>query len=554
MAFASSTIFDVQNGGSDTANGGGFDPASANFATDLAATSATGTAPVCTSASYNFVAGDVGAWLYIKSGTNWTPGWYQIASVASNAATLTATIGSGYLLAGSAAGTFVPGGVTTVAGCATTASPTSGTWGIDYSQGTAPTFSYTDMVIGATTTQFTSVLKPVGPNLVGNCISVTSGTGFTVQVVQVSSVSGVTATCDKSLGTTASTGGNGGLGGSFATPGFASKQVNIASDNGCTVFLKYNASAYQASSTANAAAGRWSPGNGASLVGWNTTRTLNNTDASRPTIQPSANSVQIITTPGVGGTTFFVNLVIDGNTHTGCIGLGTSASMLVQRCKFLALAQGLVAGHLSTHVEDCEFNACTSFGLTASAAVVVLRSTAIACASGFDCQVSNCRLSYCTATGCTNPGFNLTSAVLDHCTAQGTTGGPGFNLGNGLNVLSNCLSYNNSTYGFAQGAARVDHRLINCAGGANTTANYSTTFWASQVQGFVTLSADPFTNKSASPPDLSLNATAGGGAACKAAGIATAPVGLAGTASPDIGSFQSGGTITTNTYIFGGEG
>jgi predicted transcriptional regulator len=32
-------------------------------------------------ASYNFVAGDVGAWVYIASGTNWTPGWYKIARI-----------------------------------------------------------------------------------------------------------------------------------------------------------------------------------------------------------------------------------------------------------------------------------------------------------------------------------------------------------------------------------------------------------------------------------------------------------------------------------------
>ncbi len=62
-------------------NGGGFDTGVAGFPTDGAATVATSSAPVFTSASYNFVAGDVGAWIYIKSGTNWTAGWYQITVV-----------------------------------------------------------------------------------------------------------------------------------------------------------------------------------------------------------------------------------------------------------------------------------------------------------------------------------------------------------------------------------------------------------------------------------------------------------------------------------------
>src|SRR6185503_9870086 len=92
------TIFEVRAAGSDTANGGFFDPGqTAGMNTDGAATSATGNSPVFSSASYNFVAGDVGAWVYIALGTNWTPGWYQIASVASNVATLTATIGTAYL-------------------------------------------------------------------------------------------------------------------------------------------------------------------------------------------------------------------------------------------------------------------------------------------------------------------------------------------------------------------------------------------------------------------------------------------------------------------------
>jgi len=89
MALSATTIFEVETGGSDTLNGGAFDPGqTAGMLTDGAATSATGTAPVFTSASYNFVAGDVGAWIYIASGTNWIPGWYKISSVGSNAATL----------------------------------------------------------------------------------------------------------------------------------------------------------------------------------------------------------------------------------------------------------------------------------------------------------------------------------------------------------------------------------------------------------------------------------------------------------------------------------
>src|SRR5262245_31004119 len=99
MAIANTTIYEVRSTGNDL-NGGGCTPCNANFMTDRAVSNAqgTGTGPAVTSASYTFVAGDVNAWLFIRSGTNWIPGWYQIASVAGGAATLNAAIGAAILL------------------------------------------------------------------------------------------------------------------------------------------------------------------------------------------------------------------------------------------------------------------------------------------------------------------------------------------------------------------------------------------------------------------------------------------------------------------------
>jgi hypothetical protein len=214
-AIGGNTQWDVRTTGSDSANGGGFDPGNANFATDLACTSATTSAPVCSSASYNFVSGDVGALLFVQAGTSWIPGWYPIASVASNAATVTASVGSvtAYQTVNG------PLGLSATLGIASTASPTVGTWGIDYSQQSSPQFAYTDLVIGSTTTQYVSVLHPVGKNLVGNILRTTSGTNCTSGVNgqrEVVSTSGTTATVDSSLGTAASV-CSAGLGGAKAT-------------------------------------------------------------------------------------------------------------------------------------------------------------------------------------------------------------------------------------------------------------------------------------------------------------------------------------------------
>ena len=187
MALSQNTIWELRYNGSDS-NGGGFNPTNANFPTDLAATSANTSSPVVTSATYSFVSSDVGYMVFIKSGTNWTPGWYTIASVAAGAATLNAAIGS-VVLYGSA-------GVNSSVGCGTSATLSSGTWGLDYSQNSTARFSFTDINIQSTTTNFVSTNNPVTKSMVGNILNITNMSEF----AEISSVSGTTATCSQSLG------------------------------------------------------------------------------------------------------------------------------------------------------------------------------------------------------------------------------------------------------------------------------------------------------------------------------------------------------------------
>ena len=99
MAISASTVFECRASGTGVAdtNGGGFvagasgtDYSQQNAPqygyTNLAVDGTTNTK--VTSASHNFVAADVGNIMNISAGTGWTPGFYQITSVASNAATL----------------------------------------------------------------------------------------------------------------------------------------------------------------------------------------------------------------------------------------------------------------------------------------------------------------------------------------------------------------------------------------------------------------------------------------------------------------------------------
>jgi hypothetical protein len=109
----------------------------------------------------------------------------------------------------------------------------------------------------------------------------------------------------------------------------------------------------------------------------------------------------------------------------------------------------------------------------------------------------------CVAYGNTSDGFLI------------TTGGSGT-----IAFHENNISYGNGGYGWNCQAASLMAYLLNCAGGGNTSGNYTNltdTGTIVNVEGFVTLTANPFNNPGSG--DFSLNSTAGGGAACKGAGF-----------------------------------
>lgn len=217
MALSASGIFEINSAATaSNVNPGYFNPANANMATDLTTddNTANTNSPVCSSASYNFVAGDVGHRVYVKSGTDWTPGWYLIASVASNKATLSAAVGEAEQESNRRIIT------NTVAGCATVGTPTNGTWTIDYSRSTASPFASTDLASANGTTNpsaITSATNPFTIAMVGNGLRVTAGTNWTVAWHEIVSVSGTTATIDKAAGAAASiSSGTGKVGGALS--------------------------------------------------------------------------------------------------------------------------------------------------------------------------------------------------------------------------------------------------------------------------------------------------------------------------------------------------
>lgn len=178
MATAATTLWSLNaSATASNVNGGGFNPGNANMVADLTtdANTANTASPIVSSATYAFVAGDVGHWLYIKSGTNWTPGFYPIVSVAAGKATLNAAIGAAVQLF-AVYNQYLP---STVVGCATVGTPTAGTFTIDYSQSTAAIIaSVTDFSSVGSSTTMTSATAGFTPVMVGNYYrQTTTGTG-----------------------------------------------------------------------------------------------------------------------------------------------------------------------------------------------------------------------------------------------------------------------------------------------------------------------------------------------------------------------------------------
>ncbi len=547
--------FEIQSGGSDTNNGGGFSPA-ATFATDLAATSATGSSPVVTSASYNFISRDVGHWLFVKSGTNWSPGFYQIASVAANAATLTASIGSAVLFGTTTTPPATP--LNIVTGCATTASPTGGTWGIDYSRKTTPGISYTDAVIDATTnTKFTSVGNPVGPHIVGNVLAVTAGTGWTVQLVQVASVSGTTATCNAALGATSSIAGVAGLGGSLATPG---KAMSFSSTVNKVHTFVLGPATYTLSSSNNVAGGRLTLNNGGTVCGYVTNRYPWNTDTTnRPIFQSNSNTYSLITAGGGNMGLWSVDFE-NGNSNTAIVGYddGSNATQdIVWNCKFNALSVAVKMGSTSI-LDHCWINACTS----ATTCITAQTTT----------MIRNCVFTSNTlvqigaqyAYGCIfyNNGWNASGMMqgmllVERCLLHSNNGSGGFGVFQIVGPMANCILWNNtgtSSQAYKAGNTFYDY-MNNNAFGSNTS-DYDVTVMAAgnRVTNKIVLTADPCT--AASSGDFSINNVAGGGALLRGLGFPVTFANGLTTNSLDVGPAQhvaTAGGLLVNSQQTGGQ-
>lgn len=516
MTISITTAWEVRGQTGSDSSGGGFNPNNSNMAVDLAVVSGGNTSsPVVSSASFNFT--NTSGLLFVKAGTNLTPGWYPIVSVASNQATLNAAVGAVVLYG---AATIL----NTVAGISSTATQAAGgTWSIDYSQQASAQISYTDMVIGATTTQFTSAGNPVGKNLVGNIINVTAGTGFTAGRYEIVSTSGTTGTCDRSLGTASSTGGNASLGGALATVSGALSGGAIASN---LFWIKadgtYNITASIAVSLS--AGTPTNTSNRTRIIGYSTYRGDNgqvtvkaNTNTGITMINVTGNYAivqnfilncnSLGTSTGIslaGSTGFAFNCAVQNFTTAGIAVSG--AACLVKRCSVTGGTSAATAGINQTTGQGSIITECTIDSNSCSGIVTVTSSYV---------QIERCQVT--RNTGSTSDGIVAVTGVrVTFCTIA-NNGRNGINDTGAYNNLDEFWKFNlianNGAYGIASTNAYPSlesydgNVFFNNNGNRSNVDNVATLFATAYYvkQYDVTVASDPFTNSSGGV--FTLNAT-----------------------------------------------
>jgi len=389
--------------------------------------------------------------------------------------------------------------------------------GTDWSLQNGAQYAVTDAVTAGTTT-ITSVAANFGTDVVGNILYITGGTGAIVadRYQIITRASSTSITVDRSTGLTAGTGATLNIGGACASA------AEVAGDAiaGNIIFVKYNASAYsQTSAVANVAAGSITPTSDVLVIGYDTTRTTNNTDANRPTIRLNVSTANVF---GGTGTYTVQNFNIDCNSQT--TSRAWFARGLVNRVTVTNCTNGAFAtnGGSISQVFDATATGCSSvsvFGVGGSAAFdcwycEAYDNTVTAFSSLFGCYG-------CIAdsnSGASSDGFSSVVSLQDSVAYNNGRDGVRNGSSNGqAYIVNNVISESNTGWGFNMTHTTAYSLLKNVAyfgngSGAvtNTTAGHAVLF--NSISG----GSSFFTN--AASGDFSLNNTASAGASARNTG------------------------------------
>ena len=424
--------------------------------------------------------------------------------------------------------------------------------GTDQSQGNSGT-SYTDIVIGSTTTQATSILHPFSSttNGPGNLVNITGGSGCTTGWFEELSQSGGTATFDRSLGSAASV-CTAVLGGSLATV----QQANTNAVNSNIVWLQAGTFTLTAGLNINVSELSW--------IGYTTTHG----DASTPvaTITTSTNSIAYLIYNGIQGLSggMFRNITISSTAGTPGIGFNADNNawygLFLINSKVSGFTHGIDGNYGLNDsfpyltVINTEITGCT-IGLYNTAPTIIWgsyihdnTSHGAEQAGGGGVQGNwtvKASVFYNNGgiglyLGGTNNSYTVENSVFMNNTSDGLSS-PGSTYLQVPITIYNNVFYGNGGYGVNFGGLSPSALpryglIVDNAFRSNTSGNYNLGLLGYSVGvslGDITLTANPFTSAGV----FTLNSTAGGGALLKAAGFPG--VTPAGTGYLDIGALQS---------------
>lgn len=491
MALTAGTIWEIRaSATTGNVNGAGFNPANAAAVTDLTtdANTANTNSPVCSSATYTFVAGDVNAWLYIVSGTNWTPGWYQIASVSAGKATLSAAVGQAI----QRDTTLLPHKyyTNTVAGCATVGTPTSGTFLIDYSQQDTTQYGVsTATTSGAGSTTLTVSSGSFTRMMVGNLLYIASGTNFQTGWYEIATFTDASNVVLDRTPTSGGAGSNGVIKVGGAGRWNALEDAQLEAIPGSS-FVHVKNGSYTISGSISISSSNSTNNSRSNIQGYNSVRGDVCNESNRPVITCAANTI------GLGQWVDLTNFKITG-TGTPVLTPGTSAivnnvSVFCTSSTASRTAITLGTTNVLTVVEACSLNGTAINANSTGRLTGVYVHDSV---SGITTNGNNLVMNNIIVQACKTVGISWTSS-------SGTSTG----------YLSNATIYGNSgkncTNGLYHNSASLttDYVTNTIFSGWTTGHNQSATNQTNRESfcNFYNNTTD-VTNVSKSPTDLALN-------------------------------------------------
>jgi hypothetical protein len=559
-AISAAMVWEVQTGGNDTNNSGGFRGGAYIAAPSTPSVSNITTGGSVAANTYYFVythTDGLGETVISAQSSTVTTGTTSTITATSPGASTGALTWSCYV--GTAnGGPYFPQGTGLTIGSnrvITTTPPTSGAQprGVDYSQSTSVQLAINNTTVTATTTgansntlTFTAGHTPVGAE-VGNTVRILSGgTNINAGDYEITAVTTTTWTVTgaQNLTTAGGAGSNitGNLGGCLASPGQAC--AFAVSSN--TVYIK--AGTYTIGTGTNNTAGNKFTATAWSVVGYTSNRNTLNTDTP-PALNAGGASMVVMT---IAGNQAYVNNVSITNSGVNASVTGwqpPNGTFMARLVSVTGCAVSVASGGSSNVLIDCSDSGCSGMGAFGNGNTLIryVSSGATGSSNTAINLGSACQLREGIVTG--QSGTNSIgvkaggSCLISNCVVDGNAGSTtiGINLNGSGSVAENCIVSNysgTSAIGYSEPAATitdVTNRWQNCADYGNTLA-YSTSILAYQKINCVTLSASPYVNSGSN--NFALNTTAGGGAACRAAGIpGTWPL-LSTTGYRDIGAVQ----------------